>query len=80
MLEKVKIVDKIEVIENGCIHVRNVTRILEEGNVISESYDRHVVVPGEDYSNEDPKVQAICQAVHTPEAIAEYQALIGNQA
>ena len=29
--------------------------------------------PGDDYSSEDAKVQAICVAVHTPEVIAAYQ-------
>jgi hypothetical protein len=73
-LQKVTIVDRIEVVENGTIQVRIKTAILENGKQISGTFNRHVVVPGDDYSAEDSKVQAICDAVHTPEVIAAYQA------
>ena len=73
-LEKQTIVDKIEVIENGVVQVRTATRIVEDGNVISSSYHRHVIAPADDYSNEDARVQAICAATHTAEVIAAYQA------
>lgn len=73
-LEKVSIVDRVEVVESGHVQVRVATRILEDGNVISQTFHRHVVSPGQDYSAEDPKVQAICAAVHTPDVIAAYQA------
>ena len=78
-LEKQTVVDKIEVIENGSVQVRTATRIVEDGNVISSSYHRHVVAPGQDYSQEDARVQAICAATHTPEVIAAYQAAQANQ-
>ena len=73
-LEKQTVVDKIEVVENGCVQVRTATRIVEDGNVISTSYHRHVVAPGQHYSQEDARVQAICAATHTAEVIAAYQA------
>ena len=73
-LTKEVVVDKIEVIESGSVQVRTATRIVEDGNVISSSYHRHIVKPADDYSSEDPKVQSICAAVHTPEVIAAYQA------
>ena len=72
-LEKQIVVDKIEVLENGCVQVRTKTAIMENGKQISGTFHRHVVAPGDDYSNEDAKVQAICVAVHTPEVIAAYQ-------
>lgn len=74
-LEKVISVDLIEVIENGCIQVRTKTAIKEDGVEISSQLHRHVVVPGQDYSQEDAKVQAICASMHTAEVIAAYQAL-----
>jgi hypothetical protein len=74
-LEKVISVDLIEVVENGTIQVRTKTAIMENGESISESLHRHVVVPGADYSAEDAKVQAICAAVHTSEVIAAYKEL-----
>ena len=74
MLEKIVIVDRIEVIESGCVQVRTKTAIMEDGKQISGTFHRHVVAPGDDYSGEDPRVQAICAATHTPEVIAAYQA------
>ena len=73
-LEKVTLVDLIEVVANGCVQVRIQTAIMEDGKQISGSFHRHVVAPGADYSQEDAKVQAICAAIHTPAVIAAYVA------
>jgi hypothetical protein len=73
-LEKIEVVDLIEVVENGCIQVRTKTAIKEDGVEISSKFYRHVVAPGDDYSAEDAKVKAICAAVHTAKVIATYQA------
>ena len=73
-LEKVTVVDLIETLENGCVQVRTATRILDDGVAVSSSFHRHVVTPGDDYSQEDPRVQAICAVVQTPEVIAAYKA------
>jgi hypothetical protein len=74
MLTKTSVVDLCEVVENGTVQVRTATRIMEDGKVLSQSFHRHCVTPGQDYSQEDAKVQALCAAVHTPECIAAYQA------
>jgi hypothetical protein len=78
-LEKVTSVDLIEVIENGCIQVRTKTVIIEDGKQISGNFHRHVVAPGDDYSGEDARVQAICAATHTAEVISAYKAAIAAQ-
>jgi hypothetical protein len=72
MLEKVISVDLIEVIESGVVQVRTKTAIKEDGVEITSQFHRHVVAPGQDYSQEDAKVQAICASIHTPEVIAAY--------
>jgi hypothetical protein len=74
MLEKIEVVDLIEVVENGTLQVRTKTAIKEDGVEISSKFHRHVVAPGDNYSAEDAKVQAICAAVHTAKVIATYQA------
>jgi hypothetical protein len=79
MIEKIQIVDRIEVIENGAVQVRTKTAIMEDGAQISGTFHRHVVVPGADYSAEDAKVQAICKAVHIAGVIAAYKAAIAAQ-
>ena len=73
-LEKVIVVDLIEVVENGTLQVRTKTAIKEDGVEISSSFHRHVVVPGADYSAEDARVKAICAAMHTPKVIEAYKA------
>jgi archaellum component FlaF (FlaF/FlaG flagellin family) len=74
MLEKVIIVDRIEVVENGSVQVRTKTAIMEDGKQISGNFHRHVVAPGDDYSGEDTRVQGICAALHTAGVIAAYKA------
>jgi len=79
MLKKQIVVDLIETVENGIVQVRICTRIIEDVKQISSTFHRHVVAPGDDYSAEDAKVQAICAAVHTPEVIAAYQAALEDR-
>jgi len=74
MLEKVTSVDLIEVVENGCIQVRTKTAIKEDGVEISSKFHRHIVAPGDDYSAEDARVQAICAVTHTADVVAAYKA------
>jgi len=73
-ITKEMIVDRIEVIENGCVQVRTRTSIMEDGEQISGSFHRHVVAPGDDYSAEADRVQAICAATHTADVVIAYQA------
>ena len=72
--EKQTTVDLLEIIENGSVQVRTQTAILEDDKQISSTFHRHVIAPGNDYSAEDARVQAICAAVHTDEVIAVYKA------
>jgi len=61
-LVKEVVIDKIEVLESGSIQVRQATRVLEDGEVLSTSYHRHVLEKDADLTNEDPKVVAIATA------------------
>ncbi len=74
-LEKVISEDKIEIVgEYKAVQVRTCTKVLEDGVELSSGYHRHVVVAGQDYSNESTEVQAICKILHTDAVIAAYQA------
>jgi len=74
MITKETIIDKIEVLENGAVLIRQATRIIDDGVVLSSTYHRSSVAPGRDVSDQDPRVQAICNAVWTPEVIAAFEA------
>lgn len=68
-------IDKVEIVgPYKAVQVRTATVIYRDGEEISRSFHRHVVSAGDDYSNEDPEVQAICAAVHTQEVIDAKQA------
>ena len=72
------IIDKIELIENNSIQVRTATVIEKDGTELTRTFHRHVVAPGADITNEDPKVQAIANAIWTEEIIAAYSASIAS--
>lgn len=77
-LTKQTVSDKIEIVgEFSHIQVRVANRILEDGNVISQSYQRYVVAPGG--TSTDPKVAAVISAVHTQDVIDAYQAHLAAQ-
>jgi hypothetical protein len=73
-LEKNVVVDNIEIIENDRVQVRTKTTIFDDGKQISEIFHRHIVAPGDDYSAEDSRVQAVCAAIHTADVVAAYAA------
>jgi hypothetical protein len=77
-LEKLTVVDQIEVVENGIVQVRTATKIIEDGKELSKTYHRHTIAPAQDYSSESDRVKAVCLAVHTPGVIAAYQAKLAN--
>jgi len=73
-LTKEQAIDKIEFTEKGILHVRQITRIMEDGNQLSSSYHRWSFAPGEDISEMPANVQAIAAAAWTPAVIEDYQA------
>lgn len=73
------IIDKIEVVENGTLQVRQATRIIKDGEQIAQTYHRWSFVPGSDISSMPAKVQAIASAVWTPDVISAYEAAVAAQ-
>jgi len=59
MLEKITVIDKIEVLEDGQIQVRQATKIMEDGKEIGKTYHRWVLAPDMDVTNQDDRVKAI---------------------
>ena len=78
-LEEKSVVDKVEVLLNGSIQVRRRDQILRDGVEVAATYHRHVVNPGDDVSNEDPRVAAIAAATWTDEVVAAYQASLPQE-
>ena len=69
-LEKIQVVDQIEVVGEYAVQVRKTTKVMEYmvsgsgGTQIgSDSYHRHVIHPDLNWSAEDAKVKKICDAL-----------------
>ena len=73
-LDKQIKIDRIEVVENGTVQVRQATIITDNNNEVSRTYHRWCIAPSQDYSDQEQQVQDICRVAHTPEVIAAYKA------
>ena len=78
-LSKTTAVDQITVQENGTILYREATRIMEDGEQLSQTYHRSSLTPGQDLANQPANVVAICNTVWTAEVVAAYQAQLAAQ-
>jgi len=73
-LTKTTTIDQITVTENGIVLYREATRIMEDGNQISQTFHRTSLVPGQDLTGIPANVVAHCNVAWTAEVIAAYQA------
>ena len=78
-LTKETIVDQITVTENGIVLYRVATRIMEDGNQLSQTYHRTSLTPGQDVTGQPANVVAICNVAWTPAVIAAYEAQLAAQ-
>lgn len=69
-------IDQITVTENGTVLYREATRIMEDGNQISQTYHRTSLTPGQDLTGQPANVVAHCNVAWTAEVIAAYQAQV----
>ena len=75
-ITKETVVDQITVTENGIVLYREATRIMEDGNQISQTYHRSSLTPAQDLTGVPANVVAICNTVWTADVIAAYQAQV----
>jgi DNA-binding transcriptional LysR family regulator len=79
-LTKETVVDQITVTENGIVLYREATRIMEDGNQLSQTYHRTSLTPGQDLAGQPANVAAICNVAWTPEVVAAYEAQMAANA
>jgi hypothetical protein len=79
-ITKETVVDQITVTENGIVLYREATRIMEDGNQLSQTYHRTSLTPAQDLTGQPANVVAICNVAWTAEVIAAYQAQVAAQA
>jgi DNA-binding transcriptional LysR family regulator len=73
-LTKTTAIDQITVTENGIVLYREATRIMEDGQQLSQTYHRTSLTPGQDLAGQPANVVAICNTAWTPAVVAAYQA------
>ena len=79
-LTKSTTVDQITVTENGIVLYREATRIMEDGQQLSQTYHRSSLTPGQDLTGIPANVVAHCNVAWTETVIAAYQAQVAAQA
>jgi hypothetical protein len=80
-LSQLQIIDKIEVLENGIVQVRQRNDIIDASQnnaVIASNFTRWVLHPGDSTVGQDPKVIAITNTVWTPEVVSVFQTHMSN--
>ena len=82
-LTKQVITDKIETVrieDHYALQVREAVQVLEDGNLLSQNFHRHVLQPDADVSTiTDPVVKAQFEAVMTQEVKDNYATFLASQ-
>jgi hypothetical protein len=68
-----------QVYHPSSVHVRIRTGIMEDGEEISFSYSRKVIMCDTDYSDHDSQTKSVCDAVFTDEVKAAHAAFKKDQ-
>jgi hypothetical protein len=79
-LTETVIIDKIEIVADWNIQVRQATVIEKDGVQVARSFHRWVLTPDMDISGQEQKVQDICNAAWTEEVKSAYEAFKAEQA
>ena len=74
MIEKITSCDKIEFVAPYSVQCRQRISLVEDGNELAASFHRSVMHPDSDWSQAEPNVQAICNAVFTDAIKADWAA------
>jgi hypothetical protein len=73
-------IDKIEIVGNWNIQVRQATVIEKDGVQVARSFHRWVLTPDMDISGQEQKVQDICNVAWTDEVKSAYETFKAEQA
>lgn len=73
-----KSIDLIQILPNGVIQVRFRNSYLQDSIEVAFTYERDVLVPGQAVVINDTRLNAVIDAIWTPEVIAAYQASVAE--
>jgi hypothetical protein len=69
MITKEEVISAITITEHGNMEVRVTTRVLEDGEILSEKYHRRVIEAGADVSLEPQELQQYASIAFTPKRV-----------
>ena len=73
-------IDQIEIVQQWNIQIRQCTTIERDGEFVSRTFHRWVLTPDMDISDQEQKVQDICNATWTDEVKSAYETFKAEQA
>ena len=73
-------IDKIEIVQQWNIQVRQATIIERDGEFVSRTFHRWMLTPDMDISTQEQRVQDICNAAWTDEVRQAYETFKAEQA
>jgi hypothetical protein len=71
LTEKIEI-DRIEIVQDWNIQVRQATIIEKDGVFVSKTFHRWILTPDSDIMNQEQKVKDICNTAWTDDVKARY--------
>jgi len=72
MITKQEVLGSREILSDGHIQCRWDTEIWEDGELLSTTYWREVIAPGQDVSGLAPEIQRIARLEHTPAVVKAF--------
>lgn len=74
-MTKTLVYDKIEISSNGEIQIRQkLTAFDDDGTEVGSRFNRYVLFPGQDVTNQPMKIQRVCNIFWDAATIAAYNA------
>jgi hypothetical protein len=72
-LTKERVLDKLEILQDGVIQVRWATRVLDDGDLIGERYERYVLTPGQNVSDQPERIRRVANAIWDAQTVTAFQ-------
>lgn len=78
-LEKIKTLEKIEIMANGIVLAKYGISIVEDSNVLARTYERVSYSPGDDVSDADQQIKDVCKLMWTNEVVDAFRQEIADK-
>jgi len=72
-LSKMVVIDKIEILLDGTMQIRQATIIIEDVAEIGRTYKRWVLTPGQNISKQTQKVKNVANLIWTADVVTAYK-------